>query len=485
MANRQYIGARYVPYIAGEWERNKDYEPLTIVTFKGNSYTSKKRVPSGMPDPLSDLEAEYWAATGNYNAQVEDYRKEVALYINSGAYVTPEQYGAVGNGTNDDTDAVQNAVNSGKTVLFSKHYYVTKTITVLGSNSLISESDGWIETDRALEYLVYMDRKEQSSPQIFSVNLNGRQRCRQGLHIEWLPQLSIDNIETIDFTETHIYIKGGYGIFMHNVYCRNWITSSGNIRAIFNSATDSRFSEIVTVNFNIHIESDEQVFIVHAHPWNNQQNFIDNSVGVKLTSGGWINESQLDTCAVCLELGGYKEYWLNNNSFYFGTHELSSGKFLCFNILTQRNVYNRSAWFSAQNESYDIVADNRKNYLINYTCWDKYNNIVNNIPLPTRYYRSTVTTNESIDIESGESKIVYFDIPGIRPYDHITLSLPDINADNYKLDFKVSCKSLNVCQLIITNTTANMIKCRYLQIGLAVTESYGDVDYPTVIEPRL
>ena len=73
----QYIGARYVPLFADplEWSNTKEYEPLTIVTNKGNSYTSRQFVPKGVD--ISDTS--FWAITGNYNAQIEQYRKEVAI----------------------------------------------------------------------------------------------------------------------------------------------------------------------------------------------------------------------------------------------------------------------------------------------------------------------------------------------------------------------------------------------------------------------
>lgn len=70
---RQYIGARYVPLFAdpAEWDNTKTYEPLTIVLHKGNSYTSRQYVPTG----IDINNNEYWALTGNYNAQVEAYRQ--------------------------------------------------------------------------------------------------------------------------------------------------------------------------------------------------------------------------------------------------------------------------------------------------------------------------------------------------------------------------------------------------------------------------
>ena len=78
MSVREYIGARYVPLFADpiDWDSTKTYEPLTIVYNQGNSYTSRQFVPAGI-DISNDT---YWALTGNYNAQVEQYRKEVATF---------------------------------------------------------------------------------------------------------------------------------------------------------------------------------------------------------------------------------------------------------------------------------------------------------------------------------------------------------------------------------------------------------------------
>lgn len=70
-----YVGARYVPIFANpiEWSATAKYEPMTIVAYQGNSYTSRTYVPAGIvPTNLT-----YWAPTGNYNAQVEQYRQEV------------------------------------------------------------------------------------------------------------------------------------------------------------------------------------------------------------------------------------------------------------------------------------------------------------------------------------------------------------------------------------------------------------------------
>lgn len=75
---RQYVGARYVPVFANplEWSDTREYEPLTIVSYQGNSYTSMQYVPTS----ISIADTAYWALTGNFNAQVEAYRAEVRAF---------------------------------------------------------------------------------------------------------------------------------------------------------------------------------------------------------------------------------------------------------------------------------------------------------------------------------------------------------------------------------------------------------------------
>lgn len=84
MAVRQYIGARYVPKFfegvggSSDWVSGVPYEPLTIVTYLGASFTSKKAVPATVGAPNEN--PDFWVVTGNYNAQVEEYRQAVEEY---------------------------------------------------------------------------------------------------------------------------------------------------------------------------------------------------------------------------------------------------------------------------------------------------------------------------------------------------------------------------------------------------------------------
>lgn len=89
VGTRQYIGMRYVPIFGRkdetsiEWDNSAPYEPLTVVLYQGNSFTSRQYVPAG----VEITNQEFWALTFNFNAQVELYRRETAraLQVAEGA----------------------------------------------------------------------------------------------------------------------------------------------------------------------------------------------------------------------------------------------------------------------------------------------------------------------------------------------------------------------------------------------------------------
>lgn len=146
MAVREYVGARYVPLFADplQWDNTKIYEPLTIVINQGNSYTSRQFVPVGVDITNED----YWALTGNYNAQVEQYRQEVEVlgsdladtmkYLSAVA-VPITKYGALG-GDNDDTAAIQACLNSEAYVFIpSGTWNISSQLEMMNNTMIIGE----------------------------------------------------------------------------------------------------------------------------------------------------------------------------------------------------------------------------------------------------------------------------------------------------------------------------------------------------------
>lgn len=152
MATLQYIGARYVPafYLNSqntpEWESGVAYEPLTIVTYNNNSYTSRKPVPAEIGNPSAN--PEYWAQTGVYNAQIGQLQTDVTALQrdvedlqDAIKWYTPEMYGAKGDGVTDDTAAFTQMfaeIGNDAAILCSGRYILTDQIAITQHNLKIS-----------------------------------------------------------------------------------------------------------------------------------------------------------------------------------------------------------------------------------------------------------------------------------------------------------------------------------------------------------
>lgn len=108
---RQYVGARYVPKLAGEWDNKISYENLVIVTYKGNSFTSKQPVPQGIDINNTD----YWINTGNFNAQLDEINKKISTLSNKNVIIIGDSYGTTNGSTEGNvtpyTERLKNLVN--------------------------------------------------------------------------------------------------------------------------------------------------------------------------------------------------------------------------------------------------------------------------------------------------------------------------------------------------------------------------------------
>lgn len=160
-----YVGARYVPIFDGEWDNKKEYEPLVIVSYNGNSYTSKTYVPIGV-DINDD---KYWGLTGNYNAQVESYRKEVASLKEIVDTSVVTNINAILNGV-DNTGKIEVSEtlnklienNYGKRIYIPAGKYLLSNPIIIPSNGvmLICDSNAEFYSNTSIPYLIQIGSGE-------------------------------------------------------------------------------------------------------------------------------------------------------------------------------------------------------------------------------------------------------------------------------------------------------------------------------------
>ena len=181
---RQYVGARYVPVFANplEWSDMCEYEPLTIVIHNGNSYTSIQSVPTG----IDIANTNYWAITGNFNAQVEAYRQEVSQW----------------------SEKIDNAnTNASNAVTTANNAVTTANNALSVANTADTNADNAIEV--ASEALVNSNKKKYIS-------------FDDTLFTEWNTGINFKEFSCLYFPDTDSILLHLY------IYCPDHLTSTSD-----------------------------------------------------------------------------------------------------------------------------------------------------------------------------------------------------------------------------------------------------------------
>lgn len=119
--------------VISPWDPSIEYHIFSIVEYLGNNYIAVQDVPVG----ANITDTTYWQQANTVIQQINAMAVIVSNLEAWKPYITPEEYGAVGDGTNDDTGAIVNAVQASLTLgkpLVMVHTYLTDTIELKADN---------------------------------------------------------------------------------------------------------------------------------------------------------------------------------------------------------------------------------------------------------------------------------------------------------------------------------------------------------------
>lgn len=235
MTATQYIGARYVPKFADptEWDNTKAYESLTIVLHEGNSYTSRQAVPVG-----ADISNEtYWAETGNYNAQVETYRKEV-LAVESGLNeikdkISPFNIAKLGAKPNDSSvdvgEFINKAVELGYEYIFiPEGVWYQYSEVELSNTKMIEGCATVIECMSNIDVMFTITGNVADDTEwcrvVNNITFHGNGKCGTAVKCKLWHSL-IKNCSFTQFTKVHLDLYKGSNVF--NCWLQNCFTKAG------------------------------------------------------------------------------------------------------------------------------------------------------------------------------------------------------------------------------------------------------------------
>jgi hypothetical protein len=226
-------------------------------------------------------------------------------------YVTPEMYGAVGDGITNDATALQNAINSGNAILLTtgKNYLVTTTLTTSDNTTIIGcGKDASISTTSNIAILSIQGQKNLISGVTFIGNSTGA--AQAGIRIDGNAGFTLNytnNIITDCFFENLLYA---------GIWIRNIIGSSAGSK----NEGAAKISNCIITNCGY------GVLTLVRGEYNTVNNCGISSctvAGVSFTGGNnFLNNSTVTNCAIGLEeLNGTNDRHggISNNAFNHNT----------------------------------------------------------------------------------------------------------------------------------------------------------------------
>lgn len=320
LINRQYVGARYVPKIMGEWNKALQYEALSVVTYMGNSFTSKVAVPSN----VEITDGKYWVNTANYNAQIANLSEKIKYLEN---YLTPEMFGAFGDGVSNDTDSfnkmLEFAYGKNMPLVLNGNYKLSELnindyVTVIGNSSKIicnkvTLSKPISDNNHTIISNITFDTEN-------GILINGG----KNIIISGCTILT-DNIgvEISRVNET--------GLCYENIIenCCIYAKTVG-VTGILINTSDCTINNVNMRDFKTALKANFQVLVYNLHAWISRDEYINNSVFIECTGGSpSYGETEIIGCCIDTYQTGFK---LKNNPPILVTNT--------------RTTFNKSIWTS-------------------------------------------------------------------------------------------------------------------------------------------
>lgn len=315
LINRQYVGARYVPKLMGEWNKALQYEALSIVTYDGNSFTSKIPVPAN----IDISNNEYWVNTGNFNAQLGSISNNMQKL---GTYYTPEYFGCVGDGVTNDTANFQKCIdacieNNKGLMCFPNKSYLVDGIDLKNCKVVDFNNCKLIATSTC-KTLVHINTNNDNIilQNLICIDNN----CDSVIDLEYIQHYTLYNISIFNVKNIGIDFKEGFENTLQNIRIEaDGINSAYGL--ITTRAHDNAFNNFIIKNlqYGLYLKYGNN-WVNGFHHWCNNGTMFNNSVGITVGGVTFVDNAFFDTVHTCMSMISatyHGAIYANNIYFYF------------------------------------------------------------------------------------------------------------------------------------------------------------------------
>ena len=136
-------------------------------------------------------------------------------------FITPEMFGAVGDGVTDDTQALQDMINFAKNNKHSvmksqkwRTYLITEGLS-LGAYQKFDFSGATIKAGCSMDYVIKVDTSNKNWGCMENLSIDCDGLAKQGILTEWTSTYRFKGVKITNPVEYGIYAKKGNSIYNH------------------------------------------------------------------------------------------------------------------------------------------------------------------------------------------------------------------------------------------------------------------------------
>jgi len=262
-------------------------------------------------------------------------------------YVTPEMFGAYGDGVHDDYEAIKTAIETGRKVVFTanKKYYVSQTIVIGGKPVYLDGNNCTIlsgSTTRVFNVSVAYNSHGIQSTESKIIIKNFKFDCINveiGLEVLSARQSVFENLTFVNVRKTAVYYASGYentfkDIYVYGIapYCVGFLVDGG----------DSIFENLFGFDVDIFIRTSGTNVYNNLHAWMYTASRYENSIFFDIIGGNQrINSCYFDTYRRCLVVRNQSSYILLNDVYLFiNPNRVNEGECYLFYYTDALNSFN-------------------------------------------------------------------------------------------------------------------------------------------------
>lgn len=300
---------------SGQWDITKQYPAWTIVSDNNIGYVSLKPVPAGVVLTNTD----YWIEVIDYTAQIAGLENRViALENKVKNAIIPEDFGAIGDGITDDTQALQDWIDYGHdnalslTTLDGKTYNVTSTLHIITNDidfngaTLLNNTNSFV-----------LDVTNDSANRYTHLrNLNIDANGANGIQFVNMITDTFDTIFITDIGGIGLQLDSGYEGLFNNIYLFGNATTG--TKGVVVNTPDCHMSNVIGTNLEVFFELNERIYLNLVHGWVADQTLYPTSIFIDCNhfDSIRIENSNCDTFATAFRFTGNSPSGIVENTIF-------------------------------------------------------------------------------------------------------------------------------------------------------------------------